>query len=428
MYKCFVATRMVVCVLIIALACSLNISASSRQDISGAPDALQKASLNAKNYNSPYAKDLLFLAETLEKNHPRFVRSDFDAAVAKIIPQISGMDAVGFNLAVRRILAEMGDAHTYSFQPEHKGDRMFPIWQLKHYDDGWFIDGIHGAYAAYLGHELVAINKIPIADVVKAAAPYISHETDEWLYHCFAQEIKNAGFLKALGIIKADNTIPVTLIDKNWRKIEAKIQTYAIDDYKQYNSGAWITFPKTGRYSGDNYYFKPLNSDTLFIQYSFCNERKDCSVPEFLKQLKAELNKTKYKKVIFDLRFNTGGDVRLFQPVIDAVGEYKGKQSFDLYCLVGADTFSTGLIHAVQLKKMGAVIVGQATGGIVNFYADTQMTQLPNSGIRISYSTNYVETIPGYKGTNLLPDIKVKNMHSDIINGIDREVLAIVNR
>ena len=124
----------------------------------------------------PHAEDLLFIRDVLADNHPGFVSERYDGLVAAFLPTLTGMDNAAFYYAIRQILAGLGDAHTEPVQPELYGDRLIPIWQLKHYDDGWFINGIHTSGGKYLGYEVLAINSIPIEDVVKAAEPYISHE------------------------------------------------------------------------------------------------------------------------------------------------------------------------------------------------------------------------------------------------------------
>lgn len=376
-------------------------------------------------YNS-HIQDLKFLLEQLDKNHPDFDRKPYEILISKNADKIIQMDDTQFNFEVCRILASMKDAHTYANIAERDCDRMIPIWQIKHYSDGWYIDGIHKSSADYVGYKIVEIGDIPIEKIKQMAKPYISYEAEGRLNYYFSEAIKNSALFKYLGVVKDDKVIPITL-DDNGKLFKAEIQTFPLNDYEQYNYGTWITFPPTGQYSGYNYFMQDLDDTTLFIQYAYCYERDDCTVSEFIEQITDKLKEEKYKNVIFDLRYNTGGMFSLFEPVVDEIGKYKQQQNFNLYCLIDENTFSTGVMHAVQLKNYGAILVGRPTGGIVNFYANTVNFKLPNSKIPVSCSTYYNKTVNDYTSMSLEPDIPVECFHKDIINGIDSDVQTILN-
>lgn len=377
------------------------------------------------NPNHPHMQDLAFLMEQLRENHPSFDEAVFLSSVEKVADRIPQMDSREFNFAVCRILADMGDAHTEARLLDQETDRMIPLWQIKHYEEGWFIDGIHESSKDYLGCEILEINGTPMDAVVEKAKPYFSHETDTRAEIQFADQIKNSAWLKYLGVIEEDFTIPMTLRNPKGEIIQAKIQTFAIDDYEQYGSGAWISRPETAFGSDLSYYSKSLKNNALFVQYAYCHEREDYTVPEFIDDVTAKLATGQYQTLIFDLRFNMGGMFPLFKPAVDAVGRYAQEHKINLYCLIGEQTFSSGLMHAVQLKEYGATLVGRPTGGKVNFYADTINVQLPNSGIPVSLSTGYNEVTPKFQGIALEPDILVSCRHKDVLQKIDGDIQAV---
>lgn len=106
----------------------------------------------------------------------------------------------------------------------------------------------------------------------------------------------------------------------------------------------------------------------------------------------------------------------------------KDDQKFELFTLIGEDTFSSGVMHAAQLQHdAGAILVGMPTGGNVYFYANTNSpVKLPNSKVTITCSTGYVKILPGYSEDVLQPDILVKNTIQDYISGVDKEVQTIL--
>ncbi|NLY85087.1 MAG: hypothetical protein GX077_01880 [Tissierellia bacterium] len=61
---------------------------------------------------------------------------------------------------------------------------------------------------------------------------------------------------------------------------------------------------------------------------------------EFVNIVKKEIKKGKCKAVIIDLRYNTGGNSRIFEPMISELKQLKKNFGFDVYTIIGENTFS----------------------------------------------------------------------------------------
>lgn len=376
--------------------------------------------------NLQYAEDLQYLYETLINEQPHFNQSLFKSKVQDIENNLSNYNDTEFYYELRRILAASKDAHTRAYKNTNGTETIFPLWSIKKINNQWFIYGIQEKYKQCLGMELIKINGYSLEKVEQLAEPYISYENVTYLSTMFAEEIKTTEFLKHIGVINNIDSIPITLKDDDGNILDVMIDTFPSDDYNSY-AGAWLETPKTSRNFEKNYYFTPLDNTTLFIQYNVCIEDDTESIMLFQQKLLDELKSKKYNTVIFDLRYNQGGMYSLFDNVIEEIGRSKNKLGFKLYCLIGEQTFSTGVLHAVQLEKLGATLVGTPTGGNVNFYATTKDLELPNSGIKISYSTKFEDTITGYNKDSLYPKIVVKQSVKDYAKGIDCDMKAIEN-
>lgn len=58
--------------------------------------------------------------------------------------------------------------------------------------------------------------------------------------------------------------------------------------------------------------------------------------------------------------------------------------------ITGPGTFSAAMVNALDLRhNASAVLVGEATGAQPNSYSEHGEMRLPNSGLRVSYSTRY---------------------------------------
>src|SRR5690606_34556205 len=66
-----------------------------------------------------------------------------------------------------------------------------------------------------------------------------------------------------------------------------------------------------------------LRDDCYYIQYNSCQEAPDLPMKEFVSIVKDEINKGDYKSIIIDLRYNSGGNSRIFEPMISELGKLK---------------------------------------------------------------------------------------------------------
>ena len=67
-------------------------------------------------------------------------------------------------------------------------------------------------------------------------------------------------------------------------------------------------------------------------------------MPEFAQQVQADLE-SGYQNIIFDLRYNNGGNDQIILPLKNAVVNARNKQGekCHLYVLTGCNTFSAGV-------------------------------------------------------------------------------------
>ena len=73
-----------------------------------------------------------------------------------------------------------------------------------------------------------------------------------------------------------------------------------------------------GYYNAQN-----IDNKTLLISYNTCTEDPNYPIKSFINDVKTMLKKTKYEKIIVDLRYNGGGNSALFNPVIKLLKNQK---------------------------------------------------------------------------------------------------------
>lgn len=373
-------------------------------------------------------EDIDYLYNLLKEGQEHFNEVLFLKEIKSLKENVSSLNDIAFKYELARVLACAKDAHTKIFiGSQQLSQPILPIWDIEEYQDGWYIKGISSAYKDWVGKEIVSINGYSISDIMKKSTPYISTENKINIKNSFLSFLQDAEFLKYIGIIKSTDKISVKLRDSNNKITTVTIKTIMTDDEKAFQSGSWLPDIKTGQ-SQEKYRFLPLNNTTLFIQCNQCYEEEQKPLKDFEKELENEIKTGKYKKVIFDLRYNPGGNYPSFERLTRIPSKLMEQYSYELYTLIGTKTFSSGVIQAVQLKQEGAVLVGTPTGGNVNFYANTKNFELPNSHIKGCYSTAYQDIWTEYKGDALLPDITVNQTIEDALKGIDTAVQTILDK
>ncbi len=174
-----------------------------------------------------------------------------------------------------------------------------------------------------------------------------------------------------------------------------------------------------------------LGGGTLYMQYNKCFEDPNLPMEQFAAEVEGKLASGKYTKFIIDLRSNGGGSDGVLYPITYLAQQFLAKGNA-VYALAGENTFSSALINTVQLKDIGAAVVGTPTGGSVDHFGAVTAFELPNSKFRGQYSNkfidlgSYYEAAKPYGVESLPPDITVGQTFSDYLNGIDTAVQYIL--
>jgi hypothetical protein len=193
--------------------------------------------------------------------------------------------------------------------------------------------------------------------------------------------------------------------------------------------------PISLRRPNQSLYSLKLASDVLYIHlwsiHSDARGRLDAQLREAFSQASA------WRRIIIDLRFDTGGD---YPDLYHAIEELPSHLARDGKVIVITDntTFSAAIITAALVKHFAgerAVIVGERPRDRLVFWAEGGEMRLPNSKIEIPVSTGLHDWAHGcrdparcywpnvwYGGIgvgNVEPDVRVGWRFSDYRRGID---------
>lgn len=374
--------------------------------------------------------------QVLEAQHPNLFantpETEFLALKAEIEGRLETERDTEFLLDLMRLTALAGDAHTSisGIGAAAEQLRYYPL-SMGLWDGKWHLTTLPALEKDSLGKRVDAINGKSTEEIVEAFAPLLSADNPTILARRFRQYCQIADIYEYLGLAKAETPLTLTLEGGKTLSLEPAPYSALEKAELAYLSDQITRQPTTAQ--TDAYYFaKPLDASTYYIQYNACMEDEDLPMEDFAAAVAGELNAGAYTRVLLDLRNNGGGSDGVIWPLFEVL-----RQAMDggaeLVGLIGARTFSSALINAVEIQEMGGVLAGESTGGSVCHFGAVQTFTLPNSGIRGQVSSKYIDLntlldAGAGRGVEALePDISIPQSLPDTLAGKDTVVDWLLN-
>ena len=157
-------------------------------------------------------------------------------------------------------------------------------------------------------------------------------------------------------------------------------------------------------------------------------------VETFTAQVMADLEQGSYSVLLLDLRNNGGGSDGVIIPLLMELAPLVRSGELELWGLVGEATFSSASINALEIREMGGGLAGEPTSGSVDHFGSTGSFTLPNTGVRVSMSTKFIDTgtllecAAGLGVEPIQPDVTVYQTLEDYLAGQDTLVDALCAR
>ncbi len=129
--------------------------------------------------------------------------------------------------------------------------------------------------------------------------------------------------------------------------------------------------------------------DAMIIQLRANIDRDGQSIVEFLESSDAERRRLGRANVVLDMRFNGGGNLQLTREFMSSLPSRLGPTG-RIVVLTSPWTFSAAISSVGYLKQAGrdrVVLVGEAPGDRLEFWAEGQPIRLPRSGALILPAT-----------------------------------------
>lgn len=370
--------------------------------------------------------DLQSLVAFLETTHPNLFfhvsSQDFNAAVNTLNQSIPQLSDDQITVGMMKLVAMVGDAHTTVYSPLFAD---LPI-RFRWFSDGLFVNAAAPVYSQALGAKVIQIGNLPVDQAYAAVATVIPHDNDYWVREMTETYLGTPDLLAGLGVTSGPGPVPYVLQDMSGAQFEIQVSPYLAD--LLWPPDSTNGFVPLWRWNYDlNYWYQYLpTTQTIYLAYNRCEEMAELSFADFLNQVLAFSQPVNH--IVVDLRNNTGGDSRVFQPLLDALAANPDLRR-KVTAIIGQATFSSGMMNASALSyQFGIPLIGGPTGGNPSSYGEIVEFTLPNSGLVASCSTEFFVCYPGYAGNSLLPDVPVAYSSADYFARYDPYLAAALTQ
>ncbi|ADY13366.1 peptidase S41 [Sphaerochaeta globosa str. Buddy] len=386
--------------------------------------------------NNPMQADITYLYEKLPRLHVDFYhatsKADFSKAYHKAMENAESASDLDFYFSLRELVGYAQDSHTAVGLTEGFVAQLSAIpAQFSYVQGAWRLGVVERSHAHLLGSEIIAINDVPIEEVQRRASPLFSHDNEVWLRYYLSQQFNLTNLYTYIGIADSPSlSVNLTLKQRSTDQIHTITLTpVSAKEYGMLSFATWYqAHPETGASNAPYRALLLEENNTLFVQYNVCMSYEEYPLQSFIDEIVSLVTSKSFGRVIVDLRYNSGGDSRLFEPMVDGLAALQTEQGFALDVLIGEGTFSSALMNAMHFRqRTQARLVGTPTGGSLNHYGETAHFTLPNSDIAVSYSTKHFVMDRNYKGTSLVPDVVIEQTVEDILLGKDTVVETLLH-
>lgn len=383
-----------------------------------------------------WVADIDFLATELPQKHYDFFtvkdKKEFLFGLDKIKLSSPKLTDIEVAIKLQQLIAGFGDSHTaVNYGQLIDKNKMLPLHLY------WFSDGLYILHTTQenmeiLGHQIVSVNGVPLKTITDSLGTMTTKDNQAIIKNSIPKLLPLVQVLECFGFVK-EQEIKFELKDLNGIKKThiLKFAEMTRQNRKTYKPDSLALCYRNERTFFVDYY--QAKDNVYYLQYNRCwskelelqngntqNAEKMPSFKEFEERVFQTLANNRVDKLVFDMRFNGGGNSIQGTQFVEKLAKFlENNSKIKLYVVVGRNTFSSAILNAMDFKRLtNAVFVGEETSGKPNHFGEVKNFKLPSSGIRVDYSTKYFKRTDE-KVTTISPDIKLEPSFSDFARGID---------
>ncbi|WP_430883391.1 hypothetical protein [Fusibacter sp. JL216-2] len=416
----------IVLIVVVTILCSCSKSDSIDSQLTSE----KSSSFDGPTREEQWSEDIEILSSSLKSIHKglydNISEEKFNSEMEFLKSNISNLDDQEMTIKIMKLIAGIGDGHTYVMYLDFLGESVLPIkfaWK----NEKLLCVNATPRYSNMLHSEIVSINGKPVDEIFTELMSLASGEND------YRRTYIALGLVRLPSVYEyLKQTANGDSINFTYKKKDVE-ETMLVDSvlYKEDQESKYIldnrinsiTSPLDSLLENPYSYEYDEDNKIMVLRYDQCFDY-DSTFREFNLEFWKAVEQNEVEKIVVDLRYNSGGDSELFNPFRIMLNRNKEFDNPDkLYVLIGNRTFSSANMTAIKMEKLtNATLIGEPTGNAPNHYSDPHgrnYITLPNSGIRFRCTDTFFELYPDYKYSYLMPDKLVKVKIDDYVTGTD---------
>ena len=403
------------------------------------------------NRAGQWQEDIDFLLAKIEEIHPnpyrRISRDEFSEAAKAFKQKLPELSENQRLVGLMRLVSLLEDGHTnvYPYLPD-KEYAVFPFRMFK-FQEGIFITVAPEDQKELVGAEVLTIGNLSAAEAFVRFEELIMGD-NEFYRMAFAPRILiMADLLEGLGIIESNDVLPLRVRTTNGDELNVSMKSVAHN-----GSGGWFWWPFMGPSTKDlkyvhafenqeklprfinrerrRYWFEHiLESNMIYMHMLSFRDLKDESFEAFLDRMFRYMDLNNVDKLIYDIRWNSGGNGKLiWQLIYRIIKRDRINTLGNLFVITGRKSFSASVLSVAQMKQhTKCIVVGEPIAAPFNSYGDTSSVRLPHTGYLVYISDLYWQTgHPDDERSCVSPDVVVPVTAEDYFQGYDRALELIL--
>jgi hypothetical protein len=313
---------------------------------------------------------------------------------------------------ITRAVAKSGNGHTRTYLMRNGNYlRRFPV-RYYWFSDGLFVVRATEEYSQTLGTRVVAIDGRAPEDLMSQMRDLVPG-SDSWVVYKSTYLLNSPEFLNGLDVVVNAESVPITFESREGKRFTLDLQPLPLDEREgPYEAWRDLSPFAIGNADGRDWlhvlsdrevplYLQKSNhacrdeylegASLLYVQINRNASDETCSQSDFAQEMEGLADSMAPKALVFDVRFNTGGNYEETAKIAKGLPAWFGSAE-RIHIVIGPATFSAGIATAARLKYFSgerALIVGEPAGDGLRMWSEGPTFTLPNSKLQVKAATAF---------------------------------------
>ena len=267
------------------------------------------------------------------------------------------------------------DGHTGVFPLAQPALELWPL-QLYDFDDGWRVVAALPPYDEIVGGRVDAVGDVPVEQAAQALADLVPRDNDQTVRARVAQLLVAPAVLRGAGL-RESITVDGTVVEP---------EPIPAPDLAEWSDAFYpLVVPRLPPVP-DSALAVARQGDALVLTYA---QVVAASGDTTLRDLAAAVSSGDVRRVVVDLRHNSGGENGSYPPLLAALQDLPAGT---VRLLTSRTTFSAATNFVAEvLSSTDALLVGEPMGGAPNMWGDAREVVLPGTGVVVHVATRLWE-------------------------------------